>query len=121
MKEIKFYIIPVLTLIVFTAIMTTGGILKRPFSKTDNVMGCMENLKKDTADEKWEQADKDLKNLKTAWNIVKKRVQFSVERDEMNLIDTNIAKIEGALTIHDKSFIIIELSEMKGHWNELEK
>lgn len=39
----------------------------------------------------------------------------------MNLIDTNISRIEGALTLHDKPFIIIELSEMKGHWNELEK
>lgn len=62
-----------------------------------------------------------LKSLKTAWKIVKRRVQFSVERDEVNLIDTNIARIEGALMLHDKPFIIIELSEMKDHWNELEK
>lgn len=50
-----------------------------------------------------------------------KRVQFSVERDEMILIDTNISRIEGALSERDKSFIIIELSEMQNHWNELEK
>lgn len=121
MKKLKFYIIPVMTLILFTAIMTTGGPLKRSFGKNDNVMKYIDNLMSDVKSEKWQQAESDIKYLKRAWEIVKKRVQFSVEKDEMNLIDMNIAKMEGALTIHDKSFFIIELSEMKGHWNELEK
>lgn len=74
MKKIKFYIIPLLTLMLFVAIMTTGGLLKRPFGKNDNVMESMETLKADVTNGKWEQADSDLKNLKTAWEIVKRRV-----------------------------------------------
>lgn len=105
----------------FVAVMTTGGLLKKPFGKNDDVMQAMETIKTDVTNEKWERTEGDLNNLKTAWKVVKKRIQFSVERDEMNLIDTNIARVEGALKVHDKSFIIIELSEMKDHWNELEK
>lgn len=121
MKKIKKYIIPAVVLILFTVIMTSGGFLKRPFSKTDDVSGCIEILKKDVMNENWKQAENDLEQLKIAWRTVGKRVQFSVERDEMNLINSNIARIEGALSVRDKSFIIIELSEIKEHWNELEK
>lgn len=121
MKKFKAYIIPVLTILLFIAIMTTGGLLKKPFSSKDDVISYIEIMRKDINEEKWDKAGKDLSNIKTAWEIVKKRVQFSVERDEMILIDTNISRIEGALSERDKSFIIIELSEMQNHWNELEK
>lgn len=121
MKKIKGYIIPILTILLFVAVMTTGGLLKKPFRHNDDVVTNIEIMRKDINEEKWDKARRDLENIKTSWEIVKKRVQFSVERDEMILIDTNISRIEGALPVQDKSFISIELSEMKNHWDELEK
>lgn len=121
MKKIRPYIIPVMMLLLFIAIMNSGELLKRPFSSKDDVLKYIEIMRKDVTNAKWKQATSDLNKLKTAWKIVEKRVQFSVERDEMNLIDTNISRIEGALSVNDKSFIIIELKELAGHWNELEE
>jgi hypothetical protein len=39
----------------------------------------------------------------------------------MIMIDTNISRIDGALSVHDKPSIIIELEVLLGHWNELEE
>jgi hypothetical protein len=121
MKKIKRYIIPVSTLVIFIVIMTSGGLLKKSFNSKDNVLRSIEELKTDVLKENWLQAETDIKKLKTAWLTIEKRVQFSMELDELNTIDTNIARIEGALLVKDKSYAIIELSEMVKHWNKLEK
>jgi len=120
-KKIVKYIIPAITISVFIAIMTTGGLLKKPFGKDDDIAKCIENLKKDAMSEQWDKAEIDLNNLKRAWRIVEKRVQFSVERDEMLSINTSIARIEGGVLVHDKAQTVTEISEMMGHWEELEK
>jgi len=120
-KKIVKYIIPVITVIIFIVIMTTGGWLKKPFGKDDDVAKCIENLKKDVMSEAWDKADIDLNQLEGAWRIVEKRVQFSVERDEMLAIDTSIARIEGAVLVHDRAQAITEISEALEHWEDLEK
>lgn len=121
MKKFNQYIIPTIILLLFVAIMNSGELFKKSFSSNDDVQKYIETMKKDIKNEKWQQSEIDLEKLKTAWKIVEKRVQFSVERNEMVLIDTNISRIEGAISVHDKSFIIIELEEILGHWNELEE
>lgn len=51
--------------------------------------------------------------------IIKKVMEGS--RDEMISIDRNIARIKGALDIQDKVTAIVELSELRKKWNDLEK
>lgn len=121
MKKVRMYIIPIMILLLFVGIMNSGGILKQPFSKTDDVLSYIEALKKDVVDENWKQAEIDIARVKSAWRIVEKRVQFSVERNDINEIDINIARIEGALLAKDKTSAFIELSQITRHWNELEK
>ena len=121
MKKIKSYIVPAIAILIFIAIMTTGGVLKKPFGKRDDVNKYIVTLKKDVMKEEWDKADRDLKQLEAAWRIVEKRVQFSVDRDEMLAIDTSIARIEGAVLVHDKNLAITEISEAEEHWEDLEK
>lgn len=119
MKKFSKYMIPVVVLALFVAIMTSGSFLKRPFGKSDNVSLYAANLKNDVLNENWDKANIDLSNLKYAWNTVEKRVQFSVERNELTIIEICIAHIEGALPTHDKTSILMELSEIMKHFNEL--
>jgi len=121
MKKIVSYIVPAIALIIFVGIMTTGGLLKKPFGENDDFTKCISILKKDVMSEQWDKAEVDLKNLEGAWRIVEKRVQFSVERDKMIAIDTSIARIEGAVLVEDKAHVITELSEISDRWNSLEK
>lgn len=121
MKKIVKYIIPAIAISMFIAIMTTGGLVKKPFGKNDDVAKCIENLKEDILSENWDKTNVDLKRLERAWRIVEKRVQFSVERDEMLAIDTSIARIEGTVLVMDRAQAVAEISELKEHWEDLEK
>lgn len=121
MKKMIKYAIPVLVLLVFVAVMTSGGLVKRPLGKEDDVVAHIEAVKRDVVSENWQQAQVDLSKVKSAWTTVAKRVQFSVERNEMNTIDMNIARMEGAISAQDKSAALMELSEMMEHWDDLEK
>lgn len=121
MSRNKAYIMVVFALVVFIAIMTTGGVLKRPFSEKDNVKSYIESVKRDVESENWTEAKEDLIKLKTAWKAVGNRVQFSVERNEMIAIDRTIARLNGSLEAEDKVSALIELSELSLNWDDLQK
>jgi hypothetical protein len=120
-KKLKFYSIPVVLMLLFVCIMTTGSILKKPFSQKDDVQYYLKELKKVISSERWDQASYNLDKLKYAWEIVEKRIQFSVERGEMISIDRNIARISGAIDAKDKTSGLIEISEIKENWDKLEE
>lgn len=121
LDNMKRYILPALLLLIFIAIMNSGEILKKPMNSTDDVQMYIDTLNNAILNEKWSEADTHMVGLKNAWKIIGARIQFSVERNEMVLIDTNISRLEGALSIHDKPNAVIELHELRGHWNELEE
>ena len=121
MKNIKNCIVPSAVILIFIAIMTTGGILKKPFSSKDDVKYYIERVKKDVTAEKWKDSSFELDKLKRAWKVVGNRVQFSVERDEMVAISRNIAKIRGCIEAKDKNSAIIEISELAENWDDLEE
>lgn len=119
MEKIIKRIIPIVVLAIFVAVMTSGSLLKRPFGRSDNVSEYALSLKKDVLNENWNQADTDLSKLKHAWYTVEKRVQFSVERNELTIIEICISHIDGAMLTHDKTAILMELSEIMEHFDEL--
>ncbi|GAA0178699.1 DUF4363 family protein [Clostridium sediminicola] len=119
MKIIKQFLIPSLILILFVLAMNSGQILKRSFNNKDDVNMALDNIENDLKNEQWQQAQDNLQNLNIAWVKVLKRIQFSVEKDEVDKINVNISRIQGAIIARDKTAAIIELSEMKGHWDNL--
>lgn len=120
LKKFLRYSIPIVSIIIFVAIMTTGGLLKKPFHKNDDFKKSLCILKEDVKKSNWKDAKKDIKNLNTAWHIVQKRIQFSVERNDMNSLDLSLARLNGAIFIKDSSAAYIELSEMNELWRNLE-
>lgn len=119
MQKIIYYSITVMVLISFTFVMNSGDYLRKPFSKEDNVSLYINNLEKNIIQEDWEEANNDYKNLKKAWEKVVVRIQFSVEKDEINFIEVNLARLGGYLKTKDKDEAIAELYEMEEHWNNL--
>lgn len=120
MKKFLRYSIPIVSLIIFVAIMTTGGLLKKPFHNNDNFRSTLSMVRKDVKKADWKNAKKNVKKLNIAWHIVEKRIQFSVERNDMNSLDLSLARLNGAISIKDSSSAYIELSEMAELWKNLE-
>jgi hypothetical protein len=99
--------------------MNSGVLLKNSFNSEDNVSLAVEKLEKALSIENWTEANDALKVLDLAWKNVQKRVQFSVEKDQMKRIEVNLLRLEGCIDAKDKASALIELNEMKGHWYEL--
>lgn len=119
MKKIKRFILPLLVMSLFVLLMNSGVLLKNSFNSEDNVSLSVEKLEKALSIENWTEANDALKVLDLAWKNVQKRVQFSVEKDQMKRIEVNLLRLEGCIDAKDKASALIELNEMKGHWYEL--
>lgn len=119
MRRFLVIAIPIAALVFFVCIMLSGSFLKKPFGKNDDVVQEIENLTEDVYNESWEEASRKVEDLDLAWKTVLKRIQFSSERDEINDITSNIARLRGAVLAQDKSNSLIELKDAYQHWNEL--
>lgn len=119
MQKLFYYLIALAILIAFVAIMNSGDYLRKPFSSHDNVALCVNNMEKHILNENWEEVNNDYKELKKAWGIVVKRIQFSVEKDEINYIKINMARLGAYIKVEDKAEALAELYELEEHWNNL--
>lgn len=121
MRKFLVISIPIVTLISFVLIMLSGSILKKSFGDGDNIPKAIKLITQNIAAENWEDANENTENLSIAWKKIVKRIQFSSERDEMNLFDTSIARLRGAILAKDKSASFMELNEAYEHWDALGK
>jgi len=121
MRKFLVIAIPIVTLVIFVMIMLSGNYLKQPFGTDDNIPQTIEGLVKSIEAENWEEVEIEKQNLEAAWKKVVRRIQFSVERDEINYFTTSLARLQGAIITKDKSSAIIEIKEAYSHWENLGK
>ncbi|KAA9012229.1 DUF4363 family protein [Niallia endozanthoxylica] len=122
MKEFFLYrIIPFLLIGIFVLIMHSAVFLKQPFSKEDDVVRYLNAASENIQSENWEEASKNLAKVNKAFETVVKRIQFSVERNEVNMFDQTIEKTKGFVTVKEKAGAMAELSEAQHVWDQLEK
>lgn len=119
MRKFLVAAIPIAALVLFICIMISGNFLSKPFGQDDNVEEKMNKLMKDVNDESWEEAVAEVEELDYAWRKVIKRIQFSEERDEINFLTSNIARLRGAVAARDKADSLMELNDAFSHWKEL--
>ncbi|MFW2489652.1 DUF4363 family protein [Clostridium chromiireducens] len=121
MRKLLIISIPIVALISFVLIMLSGSFLKKFSVKNDSIPESIQLITQDIELENWENANEKIENLSTTWKTFIKRIQFSSERDEINSLDTSIARLRGAIAAKDKSASLIELSEAYEHWEGLGK
>jgi len=119
MRKFLVITIPVVTIVIFIAIMLSGNFLKLSLGQNDNIPQSIGLVMKDVSNEDWEAANRDTDNLEKAWKKIVRRVQFSSERDEINAFSASLARLRGAIEAKDKSNALSELYVEYEHWNEL--
>ena len=105
----------------FIIVMLSGAYLKKPMGESDNFLFYINGLKKEVLAGDWQEASDTLKDLKNAWKIVIRRIEFSVERNELNGITNSISRLKGAILAEDKAGALIELSLVQEKFSELGK
>lgn len=121
MRKFLVISIPIVSLAIFVLIMLSGNILKKSFSKNNNIPQSIQLITQDIEAENWESANEKANNLSDTWKTIVKRVQFSSERNEINSFNTSVARLRGAIMAKDKSSSLMELNEAYEHWEGLGK
>lgn len=119
MKKFIITAIPIVAMVLFIGVMLSSKLLKKPFGSHDDVVAHIDDLIQIIDSENWEEAKIGIDKLDRAWNKVLKRVQFSAERDEIDFINTNLARLRGAIQAEDKVNALIELHAAYNHWDNI--
>lgn len=118
MRKFLVRAIPIATLILFILVMQTDIIYKKYFDK-NHIPESINLILNDIKDDKWFEADINIKQLSEYWEKVVKIIQFSAEKDEIKSLDKNLSRIKGAIMAMDKTNAIIELNEALEHWDNI--
>jgi len=121
MNKITVYIATALTIIAFIILMNAGNYLKSPQGQTDNFPLYIKLLTGNIKTEQWKSAEENSEKLATAWRKIIPRIQYSVEKDEINAINVNLARLRAYIAARDKSNALAELNEAFEHWNDLNR
>ncbi|HEX6593154.1 MAG TPA: DUF4363 family protein [Bacillota bacterium] len=121
MKGIGFKLFPVILIGLFIAIMTTGSFLKKPLREDDDVIYYLNHVQEDIEDEDWKSAAEYLTKTQKAWDKVVQRIQYSAERDEINMLKTTFERTNGFIRAKEKAGALAEIAEAQFIWKELGK
>ncbi len=106
---------------IFIAIMGSGFILKNSFTGNDDVINQINLVQMAVTNDEWEQASVELASGFKAWEKVKNRIQFSVERVFIEDIDVELATLAGAIKAENSDLSIVTTEKIKILWKELGK
>ena len=121
MKSLKYYAFVALLFAVFIFIMNSGDLFKKPLGSGDDFMLYMNHLEENISVNDWQTAGINYEKLHRAWKKIVPRIQYSVEKDEINAIDVNLARLESCITSQDKTLALLELNEAREHWHDLNR
>lgn len=110
----------VITLAFFIFIMKSGGLLKQSFNDHDDVKQYVADLDEAIGREQWGKSAILYTQLEDAWRTVSRRVQFSVERDDLEGFNQSLASLKGSIRARSVENAIIHLEEVKSFWKHLE-
>ncbi|HEX6972724.1 MAG TPA: hypothetical protein VF234_10945 [Limnochordia bacterium] len=119
LRRIAAYAVPVVILAGFLAVMISDEWLRGPFSADDDVQAKLERLQQAVIAGDWEGAAREHVALEASLRRVIGRVQFSIERDQINRLRLEIAGLGGAIAARDSAAALVELSEAAAVWQGL--
>jgi hypothetical protein len=119
MKKVKWYLIPIIVLALFIAVMQGLYFYFTPQPVRENFPRQIETLKKDILASHWETASGDLNKLEQTWKKIIPGIQLHAEKDAIDNIKINLGRLNGSVKAKDQGNALSELGEINEHWNNL--
>lgn len=111
--------IPIVTIVLFLAVMLSGNYLKTTKVNNKNFTELVAIVEEDINNDRWEEAKLHSEELQETWDKLINRTQFSSERDEINQLNVCLARLKGAIKSNNKALAIDGLYEAYEHWDQL--
>jgi len=118
-KNVSAYLLPILILGIFLAVMVSGPVLKEPLDTRHQISKTFSEMETNLKENNWPEAAANTQFLRSSLNNTFKILRYSVELDEMADIMSNLDRIEGFIQANDGKNALGELYEARGHWREL--
>ncbi|SFE36551.1 protein of unknown function [Alteribacillus iranensis] len=119
LNKMLLYCIPTLFMLLSAALLAGGTWIKEPLGEKHDIMAQMEYMHSLIDKKEWEKASDEYDNVEASWETISKRVQFSVERDDLEAINETLAKIKGGMKQKDTSIVYPELYYFYELWEQL--
>ncbi len=121
MFRAAYYAVVVVILAVSLVIMNGGDYFKQARGNSDDVELHLSLAKTAVEEKQWGEATQRCQALTMAWKKIKPRIQYSVEKDEMNAIDVGLTRLYSYIRWQEQTEAWVELMEIESHWHNLEK
>lgn len=119
MKKMAFYLIPIVTLLIFVFIMQGGCYYATSISDRNDIPNYINQLENDMVNAHWDQAREDLVRLDLAWKKAVPKVQYHAEMNAIDGIKEDLARLSGSIDAEDLGLGLAELRELAEHWENL--
>ncbi|MDO4540577.1 MAG: DUF4363 family protein [Syntrophomonadaceae bacterium] len=120
-NKVAAYVLPVVMLALFVLIMNSSNLYiawgEAP-SRVEQQMGAVEDA---IEYEQWENAAKGCEELRACWRQALTGLQFSMEKDQAELIEAKLARLSAFIASSDRVHAQAEISELREHWNNLNR
>lgn len=120
-KKLLVYLISILSLIIFTLILTSGSYLKQTLPAGKQIETTFLQLEELTLNESWSEAEAKVKLLDQSWNDIAPKLQISSEDDDIKHFSESIKRLEGYLKGKDSSLVLAEIGSLRFVWERLGK
>ncbi|MGI6469064.1 MAG: DUF4363 family protein [Syntrophomonadaceae bacterium] len=121
MQKLIYYSIVAVILALSILVMNADLFLSTGRTESENVPLHISALKTSLEHAQWESAQQEYQALTGAWQIIKPRIQFSVEKNQMDAIDAGLARLAAYIRWRDRVGAAVELSEIEAHWHDLRR
>jgi hypothetical protein len=116
---IKRFAIFVLTVTVLSTICSCT-LLVKPLDKNTHFSDQLSQLERAIRDEKWEQADENLKEAKEAWKRLKPWLQIDIDHDYVHEVEESLAKLEAYIDTEEQPDALAQLLLIQETWDDIE-
>ena len=119
-QAILSYLIPGLLLLLFALLMNGTSFLQRPTSAADDFAGISTRLTACIQNNDWETARITAGELRTAWQTLRSRLQLAAEKDKLEELDENMARLMALVETEDPQ-ALAELYAAADHWQNISR
>jgi hypothetical protein len=119
MKKVIEYILPIIVLALFIAVMQGSYFHFTPKQTRESFPRQIKVLEQDILASHWDTASDDLNKLEQTWERIIPGIQLHAEMDAIDGIKINLGRLSGSIKAKDRGDSLSELGELNEHWNNL--
>ncbi len=113
------YMVPLLILVIFLLVMTSGSYLKVNLESGKEVVSALSELELLVTNQAWEQAGAKVSSLDASWRKIGPLLQISSEEDDIKQFTQGIARLRGYIGGQDAGSALAEIELLKLIWTRL--